>query len=306
MTRYLGRRLLWSLLSILGAVAVVFLAIRLTGDPVRLMLPPEAGEAEAAALRETLGFNRPLWEQFVTYLGDLFSGNLGDSLFYGEPALGLVLQRLPATLGLALAAIVISTVVGLAAGIVMAAKRNTLIDAALSAVVQFCQSMPVFWIGILLILLFSVHLQWLPTSGFGSGWRSFILPALALSFYSAAPIARTTRASLIRVLDENFVLVSRAQGFTTGEILLRKVLKNALLPVVTVIGLEFGSMLGGAVVTETLFAWPGVGRLIMQGIANRDFPLVQAGILVVSVLYILTNFVIDLVYLRLNPRIRLE
>lgn len=306
MMRFIGRRLLWSLLSILGAAALVFLAIRLTGDPVRLMLPPEASEAQAAALREALGLNRPLWEQFQSFLLDLLQGDMGDSLFYREPALQLVFSRLPATLGLAAAATVISTVVGLAAGILMAAKRNTALDVALSAVVQFCQSMPVFWIGILLILFFSVELRWLPTSGFDSGWKSLVLPAAALSFYSAAPIARTTRASLLRILNENFVLAARAQGFTTAQILTRKALKNALLPVVTVVGLEFGSMLGGAVVTETLFAWPGVGRLIMQGIANRDFPLVEAGILVVSVLYILTNFVIDLIYLRLNPRIRLE
>lgn len=306
MKRYLGRRLLWSLLSILGAVVVVFVAVRLTGDPVRLMLPPEADEAQAAALRESLGFNLPLWEQFVRYLGDLATGSLGESLFYGAPALGLVLARLPATLGLAFAAILLSGLVGVAAGVVMAAKRGTTTDFVLSAVVQFCQSMPVFWIGILLILFFSVQLHWLPTSGFDDGWRSFVLPAAALSFYSAAPIARTTRAALVRVLGENYILVARAQGFPLRRVLLGKALKNAMLPVVTVIGLEFGSMLGGAVVTETLFAWPGVGRLIMQGVSNRDFPLVQAGILVVSVLYILTNFVIDLIYLQLNPRIRLE
>lgn len=306
MRRFVVKRLLWSLFSALGAVIVVFFMLRLSGDPARLMLPPEASQAEVAALHASLGLNAPLWQQFASYVASIFQGNLGESLYFKQPAFELVVSRLPATLLLACTAIALSSLLGLAVGIVTAAKKHTPLDYLLNGVVLFGQSMPVFWIGILLILVFAVTLNWLPTSGFDDGIYSLILPSVALSFYSAAPIARTTRASLIRVLQENYITVARAQGFCPWQILLHRALKNALLPVITVIGLEFGSMLGGAVVSETVFSWPGVGRLIMQGIANRDFPLVQAGILVISLLYILTNLTVDLLYLRLNPRIRRE
>lgn len=306
MTRYIIKRLLQSLISILGAVVIVFVMVRLSGDPARLMLPPEASDAQVEALRESLGLTKPLSEQFLDFLGNVFTGNLGNSLYYKQPVLDLIFQRLPNTILLAVCAIALSVVIGGTVGIITAWKHDTPIDYTLSSIVQFCQSMPVFWIGIILILVFAVRLNVLPTSGFNEGFLSLVLPSVSLAFYSSAPIAKTTRASMIRVLNENYIVVAKAQGFSSGAILVFKALRNAMLPVITVIGLEFGSLLGGAVVCETVFAWPGIGNLIIQGISNRDFPLVQGGTLVISTMYITLNLVIDLLYLYINPRIRYE
>ena len=304
MVKYIVKRLLQSLISVFGAVIIVFFMIRLSGDPARLMLPPDASEEQVEALRESLGFTKPLINQFFDFIRNVFTGNFGKSLFYKQPVLELIFDRLPNTLLLAFAAILISVIIGGAVGILTAYKHDTMIDYILSGIVQFCQSMPVFWIGIILIMIFAVKLNILPTSGFDKGIRSLILPSVALAFYSSAPIAKTTRASMIRVMNENYITVSKAQGFSDRTILIRKALRNAALPVVTVIGLEFGSLLGGAVVCETVFAWPGIGSLIIQGIQNRDFPLVQGGTLIVSTMYILLNFIIDILYLYINPRIR--
>ena len=306
MTKYIVKRLLQSLISVFGAVVIVFFMIRLSGDPARLMLPPEATEEQVEALRESLGFTRPVIIQFLDFVKNAATGNFGRSLFYKQPVLELIIQRLPNTLLLAFAAILLSVIIGGLVGILTAYKHDTPVDYILSGIVQFCQSMPVFWIGIILIMVFSVKFHVLPTSGFDNGFKSLILPSVALAFYSSAPIAKTTRASMIRVMNENYITVSKAHGFSDRAILVKKALRNAALPVVTVIGLEFGSLLGGAVVCETVFAWPGLGSLIIQGISNRDFPLVQGGTLIVSTMYILLNFIIDILYLYINPRIRVE
>lgn len=305
MIRYTIRRLLQGALAIIGAITIVFFILRLSGDPARLMLPPEASQEQVDAMRETLGFTRPLWQQYLDFLGDTFTGNFGDSLYYGSPALSLVLERLPATLILAVVAILLSVLVGMTVGVISAHKKNTPLDYMLTGVVLFGQSMPVFWVAVILIFVFAESLRWLPTSGF-DGPLSLILPAVALSFYSAAPIARTTRASMITVLDQNYITAAIAQGFSPRQVLIGKALKNSLLPVITIIGLEFGTMVGGAVVSETVFAWPGVGRLIMDAIGNRDFPLAQVCVLVLSVVFILINIVIDLLYTYIDPRIQAD
>ncbi len=305
MTKYSIKKLLQSLLAVFGAITIVFFILRLSGDPARLMLPPEASEEQVIAMRASLGFSKPLWQQYVDFLTSVLTGDFGNSLYYKSSALELVLDRLPATLLLALTAILLSIIPGIAAGIISAYKKNTIIDYLINGVVLFGQSMPVFWVALILIMIFAVNLHWLPTSGF-DGPLSLILPASALALYSVAPIARTTRASLVKVLDENYIMTAESQGYLTHQILLGHALKNSLLPVITVIGLEFGSMVGGAVVSETVFSWPGVGRLIMQAISNRDFPLVQACVLVLSIIFILINLVIDILYFYIDPRIKYE
>jgi len=302
---YIIRRVWQSLLAVLGAATVIFFIIRLSGDPARLMLPPEAGEEQVAALRSSLGYDRPLLVQYVDYLKDLITGNLGNSLYFKESALQLVLDRLPQTIGLAVAAIVIAVVVGMLVGIVSAYKKNSIVDYLLSTWIFVTQSLPVFWVGIVLILIFSVQLHWFPTSG-NRGWASLVLPAITLAAYPIAPIARTMRSALIDVLEQSYMITSKAQGFSRRQMVFKRGLKNALLPVITVISLEFGVMIAGAVVTETIFSWPGVGQLIVQGVSNRDFPLVQASILVISVLYIAINFLTDLIYLWIDPRIKVQ
>lgn len=305
MARYASKRLLQGLLSVFGAITIVFFILRLSGDPARLMLPPEASEEQVAAMRESLGFTRPLWQQYLDFLGDTVTGNFGDSLYYKSPAMELVFERLPATLLLAAVAIGVSVLVGVAVGVISAYRKNTPLDYVLSGFVLFGQSMPVFWVAVILILVFAETLRWFPTAGFDSP-LSLVLPAVALSFYSVAPIGRTSRASMIKVLDENYITAAEAQGFAPRQILLGKALKNSLLPVITVVGLEFGTMVGGAVVSETVFAWPGVGRLIMQAIANRDFPLAQVCVLVLSIVFIVINLVIDLLYFYIDPRIKAD
>ena len=305
MKHYVLKRLGQSVLAVLGAATLVFFIICLSGDPARLMLPPEASEEQVTALRESLGFNQPLWMQYIDYLKNLFTGDLGNSLYYKESALKLVLERMPATIDLAMFAIIIAVTVGLLAGIVSAYKKNSWIDYVVNGWIFLTQSLPVFWIGIVLIMIFAVNLHWLPTSG-NRGLESIILPALTLAAYPIAPIARTMRASLIEVMDKGYMITSQAQGFSKPSRILKRGLKNAFLPVITVISLEFGVMIAGAVVTETIFSWPGVGQLIIQGVSNRDFPLVQASILVISIIYIAITLVTDLIYHRLDPRIKVH
>ncbi|GIO44238.1 ABC transporter permease [Paenibacillus apis] len=305
MKQYIVKRFLQSLLAILGAATVVFFIIRLSGDPARLMLPPEASEDQVAALRESLGFNRPLLVQYFDYLKDMVTGNFGNSLYFKESALQLVLERMPATMDLAVSAIIIAVVVGMTAGVISAYKKNTFIDYLINIWIFITQSLPVFWVGIVFIMIFANQLHLFPTSG-NNGLISLVLPALTLAAYPIAPIARTMRSSLMDVLQQSYMVTNKAQGFSKRRMVLKRGLKNALLPVVTVISLEFGVMIAGAVVTETIFSWPGVGQLIMQAVSNRDFPLVQASILIISILYILISFITDMIYLWIDPRIKVQ
>lgn len=305
MKQYIVKRFLQSLLAILGAATVVFFIIRLSGDPARLMLPPEASEAQVTALRESLGFNRPLIVQYLDYLKDMATGHFGNSLYFKESAFQLVLERMPATLDLAVSAILIAVLVGVAAGIFSAYRKNTFVDHLINIWIFITQSLPVFWVGIVFIMIFANQLHWFPTSG-NNGLISLVLPALTLAAYPIAPIARTMRSSLIDVLEQSYMVTNIAQGFSRRSMIMKRGLKNALLPVVTVISLEFGVMIAGAVVTETIFSWPGVGQLIMQAVSNRDFPLVQASILIISILYIMISFITDMIYLWIDPRIKVQ
>jgi peptide/nickel transport system permease protein len=305
MFRYLVRKVLHTLFVALGVVTLVFMALRLSGDPAATMLPGDASVDELRALRHTLGLDRPLHAQYVAFLGGAIRGDFGESFRHQQPAFGLVLDRLPATLELAFAALVLAVVVALPLGIVAALRRGRAADVLAMGFAVVGQATPYFWMGIMLILLVSVELGWLPTSGRG-GWQHLVLPAITLGTHFAASLARLTRTSMLEILGQNFVTTARAKGLPERRVILGHALKNAAVPIVTLIGLQFGTLLGGAVVTETIFAWPGVGRLAVQSIFVRDYPVVQAGVLVLALSFVAINLLVDLLYGALDPRIRDE
>jgi peptide/nickel transport system permease protein len=302
---FVARRLLHTALVTLGVVTLVFVALRLSGDPAATMLPGDASVDELRHLRRTLGLDQPLHVQYVAFLGSAVRGDFGESFRHQQPAFGLVLERLPATLELAFAALLLAVVVALPLGIVAALYRGRAADVLAMGFAVVGQATPYFWMGIMLILVVSVELAWLPTSGRGS-WSHLILPAVTLGTHFAASLARLTRTSMLEVLGQNFVTTARAKGLGEPRVVLAHALKNAAVPVVTLIGLQFGMLLGGAVVTETIFAWPGVGRLAVQSIFVRDYPVVQAGVLVLALVFVAINLAVDLLYGTLDPRIRDE
>ena len=268
------------------------------------MMPPDASRAEIAAFREAMGFDDPVWVQYGRFLAGLVQGDLGTSLRFHRPALELVVERLPATALLAVAALAWSTLAGFVFGVVGAVKRDGWLDLFVRLIALSGQAIPVFWLGLLLILLFSLRLRWLPTGGFG-GVEHLILPAVSLGAYYMSAVTRLVRASLIEALSQDYVRTARAKGLSEWRVIIRHALRNALIPVVTVQGMYFAALLGGALITEIIFAWPGIGRLAVQAIQNRDFPLVQAVVLLAAFVFVLANLVVDIVYAVLNPRIAL-
>jgi peptide/nickel transport system permease protein len=300
---FVARRLLHTALVAVGVVTLVFVALRLSGDPAASMLPGDASVDELRDLRHALGLDRSVPAQYVAFLRDAVRGDFGESIRHQQPAFGLVLERLPATLELAFAALVLAVVVALPLGIVAALYRGRVVDVVAMGFAVVGQATPYFWMGIMLILVVSVELAWLPTSGRGD-WRHLILPAVTLGTHFAAAIARLTRTAMLEVLGQQFVTTARAKGLGERRVVLAHALKNAAVPVVTLVGLQFGTLLGGAVVTETIFAWPGVGRLTVQALLNRDFPLVLAAVFVASLTYTLINLVVDLLYGWIDPRTR--
>jgi len=299
------RRLIQAIAVIVGVTLVTFLLLHLTGDPVGMMLPADATEAERARIIRLFGFDRPLPVQFIRFAAGAVRGDFGTSIRQGEPALALVVERLPATLELTLAAMAIAVLVALPAGLVSAARRGSLLDQGAMLVALIGQSVPNFWLGIMLILLFAVGLGWLPPFGRG-GLANLVLPALTLSMYSMARTARLIRSGMLEVLSQDYIRTAHAKGLSERRVLLRHALKNALIPAVTVLGLDLAHLLGGAVITETIFAWPGVGRLIVSAIYARDYPIVQAGVFVVAIGYTGINLLVDMLYAWLNPRVRIE
>lgn len=292
-------------LALWGAVTIVFLATRLIGDPATLLLPVGAGPEQLAALRADLGLDRPLAVQYGRYLLDALTGDFGTSFQHGRPAMDLVLERLPATASLAGVALALGVTIGAILGTLGALTRHAGARAAVMTLAALGQATPAFWLGIMLIMVFSVFLGWLPTGG-ASGPASVILPAITLSVAIAASVARLLRASLVEVLAEDHVRTARAKGLAPSTILIWHVLRNGLTPVLTLAGILAGELLGGAIVVETVFAWPGVGRLLIQAIAARDFPVVQAAVLVVAGLYVVSTLVVDLLYGLVDPRVRLS
>jgi ABC-type dipeptide/oligopeptide/nickel transport system permease component len=303
--RYIVRKLAHTFFVAFGVVTLVFVALRMSGDPAATMLPGDASIDELRDLRHALGLDQPLHVQYVKFLASAITGDFGTSLRHQEPAMALVMERLPATLELAFVALLLSVAVALPLGIVAALHRGRLADMLAMAFAVVGQATPYFWMGIMLILIFAVELQWVPTSGRG-GFARLILPAVTLGTHFMAVLARLTRTSMLEVLGQNYVTTARAKGLSERAVVLVHALKNAAVPVVTLIGLQFGTLLGGAVVTETIFAWPGVGRLAVQSIFVRDYPVVQAGVFVLALTFVAINLLVDLLYGWLDPRTRAE
>lgn len=304
--RYLIRRILLTIPVILGVATLVFSLIHLVpGDPAQAMLGEGASAADVEDLRSRLGLDRPLLEQYGRFMSGLVTGDLGTSFRTSQPVVTAIAERVPATVELALAAMLVAMLVALPLGIIAAVKRGTLADHAAMTVALAGISIPNFWLGPMLAIIFSVYLGWLPVSGRG-GWESLVLPAISLGAALAAILARMTRASLLEELRELYVRAARARGVSQSRSILAHALRNSLIPLVTILGLQFGAVLTGAVITETIFAWPGVGRLLIQSISFRDYPLVQGCILLIAITYVTVNLVTDMVYGVLDPRIRYD
>jgi peptide/nickel transport system permease protein len=301
--RFLLGRLFDGLVAILGVVTIVFVISRLLGDPAVLLLPVGATEQQIADLRSGLGLDRPIWQQYVTYLSGAVRGDFGQSFQFMRPAIDVVLERMPATMALAFSALGIGIVLGAVAGSLAAVWRGTVVEAGVMVLALLGQATPVFWLGLLLILLFAVELGLLPTGGY-DGPASLILPALTLGTFTTASIARLLRSSMLDVLRDDHVRTARAKGLMPSTVFLWHVARNALIPVVTMAGILAGELLGGSVVTETVFSWPGVGRVIVQAMESKDFPVVQAGVMVIATTFVVINLFVDLIYGVLDPRIR--
>jgi peptide/nickel transport system permease protein len=302
---YLFRRFVQSLLVLFGISFVVFAILHLTGDPTLVLLPPDASPEDVRRFREQMGFNDPFHVQYLRFLTGALRGDFGQSIRHGEPAFGLVLERLPATFELAGAGLGIALVLAIPAGIISAVRRNTPVDYVATVVALLGQSMPTFWLGIMLILVFSVQLNLLPSSGRGS-LQHLILPAITLGLFTTARITRLTRSGMLEVLNQDYIRTARAKGVGDPPVVWKHALKNAAIPIVTIVGIELGTLLGGSVITETIFAWPGVGRLSVQAISNRDYPVVQAAVFLLATTFVLVNLIVDVIYTYLDPRIRLR
>jgi peptide/nickel transport system permease protein len=304
MRRYVLQRLGQSAVTLLGVSVLVFVILRvLPGDPARMLLPDGAPESAVAELNRQLGLREPFVVQYGLFLKSVARGDFGQSFQYRAPALRVVLERLPATIQLTLAAMLITIAAGVSLGIFTAVRRGTRYDVAGTIVAVLGQSLPNFWLGIMLILLFGVALRWLPTSGF-SGWTSLVLPAITLAAFPMALVARLTRSSMLEILHRDYIRTGRAKGLAEGNVVFRHALRNAAIPVLTVIGLQIGALLGGAVITESVFAWPGMGKLIVDAIFFRDFPVVQTVLILSATVFVVINLAVDLLYTVIDPRIR--
>jgi len=297
-------RLLSTLLVVLGVVTLVFLLIHLVpGDPVQAMLGESATPTDLESLRQALGLNQPLLSQWWLYITDLLQGNLGESLYSKEPIIDMLIQRFPATLELAAAGLLVAVALALPLGSIAALRKDSAYDNGAMVFSLLGVSIPNFWLGPMLIFLFSLTLGWLPVSGRESP-TSLILPAITLGTALAAILARMVRATLLEVLSEDYIRTARAKGLRESAIVIHHALRNASLPIITVLGLQLGTLLGGAVITEIIFAWPGVGQMTIESIQRRDYPAVQACILLISLSYVLVNTLTDVIYAWLDPRVR--
>jgi peptide/nickel transport system permease protein len=302
--RYILNRLAQALFVLLGVTVVVFTLLQVAGDPVLIMMSGTAiSQSDLQALRRELGLDAPAVVRFLRFLGGLARGDLGPSLRSGRPALELVLERMPATLLLTGAALAFSLAVAVPVGIVSAVRPNGVLDLLGRTLAVVGQATPVFWLGIMMILLFAVRWGWFPPGGYGT-WAHVVMPAAALGLYPMARISRLLRSSLLDVVRQDYIRTARAKGLDERRIIARHALRNAAIPVVTIVGLTFGGLIGGAVVTETVFAWPGVGQLAVQAIYNRDANVVQAAVLVGAFAFTLVNLAVDVLYAALDPRIR--
>jgi peptide/nickel transport system permease protein len=325
MWSYAVSRLLQASIVIVAVTLITFLALHMSGDPTYLYVSDRASEQEIALIRERLGFDRPLHVQYLTFLGGLLRGDTGRSLSYRMPALPIVLERLPATIELTLMAMLIAVTFAIPLGIIAALNRGTAIDGGIMALAMVGQSIPSFWLGIMLILSVGLGLSWLPISGhvpviapllrgeigtaianLPDALRFLIMPAFTISLFSLSRNARLVRSSMLEVLSQDFVRTARAKGLREWTVVVRHALRNAWMPVVTMLGLEFGFLLSGVVVVETVFSWPGVGRLVFNAINQKDIPLVQTSVVIFALVFVLLNLLVDMIYARLDPRVRLS
>ena len=302
MLQYILKRIWHTVYVVIGISMISFFFIHLSGDPVLLMLPGDASDQEIEELREQLGFNDPLYVQYVRFASKAIRGDFGESLYYHVPVMELVVERLPASLELAVAAMVFALVLAVPIGIISAVRRGSMMDMGSMLGALLGLSMPHFWLGIMLMLLFSVHLGWLPTSGRGT-MAHLIMPAVSLGLSLMAMFARLTRSVMLEVLSLDYIRTARAKGLREEIVISKHALKNALIPLVTVAGMQFGFLIGGTVIIETVFAWPGLGRLVIQAIFSRDYPLVQAIVFVLSLLFVGMNLLVDILYVYLDPQI---
>jgi len=306
MTRFVLRRLLLTVPVLFGVATLVFSLINLVpGDPVLAMLGESASPVDVADMRTRLGLDRPLLVQYASFMGGALHGDLGRSLRTSQPVTGAIAERMPATLELAVAAMAVAILIAIPLGILAAVRAGTRVDHAATTLALIGISMPNFWLGPLLAIVFAVELGWLPVSGRGT-FAHLVLPAVTLGASLAAIVARMTRASMLEELRELYVLAARARGVSAARAVLGHAFRNSLIPIVTVLGLQFGSVLTGAIITETIFAWPGVGRLLVQSITARDYPAVQGCILLIAITYVSVNLLVDVLYGVLDPRIRYE
>jgi peptide/nickel transport system permease protein len=303
MRRYLVARLAQTVLVVFLSLTAVFGMVRLSGDPVLLFMPMDIQAKDVDEFRDRLGFNDPLAVQYARFLGAAVRGDFGESLRYRRDALGLVLERLPATLLLAGAALILTLLVAVPLGVLSAVRRDTAFDHVSTVITVLGQATPGFWLGLMLIYLFAVQLRWLPTGGMGTA-AHMVMPAVVLAAFYSARVARLTRSAVLDTLGEDYVLTARAKGLAETRVIGKHTLRNSAIPIVTLAGLEAGQLLGGAVVTETIFAWPGLGRLTVQALLNRDFPVVMAAVSFTSIVYTLMNLLVDVAYGWLDPRVR--
>ncbi|MFC1735323.1 ABC transporter permease [Candidatus Hydrogenedentota bacterium] len=310
MLSYIIRRLLVSIPVVCGVATIVFvLMFIIPGDPVRLMLGQRSDPEAAAAIRTEMGLDKPLPVQYGKFMAHLFTGNLGYSYVKHRKVTAMLLERLPATLSLGFASVIIAVLIGIPAGIIAAVRQNKFLDGAVMTVSLLGVSTPVFWLSMMMMLIFSVQLGWFPVSGYGPGKfniKYLVLPALSLSAISIGYISRITRSSMLEVLNQDFMRTARAKGLRGSAVVLRHGLKNALIPVVTVVGINSANVLGGAVATETVFAWPGIGRAVVDALRVRDLPVVEGGVILLAMGFVLANLIVDVSYAFLDPRVRLE
>lgn len=304
MISYLVKRVFHGLLVLLAISLVVFFALRLTGDPVMAIMGQGNPTKEAVeAMRKALGLDLPLWQQFIQFLGNLVTGNLGTSFRNNQPVMGQILERAPATAALALGGLLVSLLIAVPTGIYSAVRRGGALDVFGRIFALIGISFPNFWLGIMLMLVFAVKLRWLPASGYQS-WRHLVLPSVTLGLILSSILMRLIRSTMLDVLRQQYIQSARAKGLSERVVIFRHAFRNALIPSVTFIGLQLGSLLGGTVILERVFSWPGVGRLALDAISNRDFPVVQGTVLVLAAIMVLINLVIDLSYGFLDPRIK--
>lgn len=307
MVKYIFQRIALSIVTLAVIATLIFLMLRIIpGDPARVFAGETATAEDVERLRAQLNLDKPLYYQYYIFVKELSHGNLGESMRSHTPVLEEIMDRLPNTVKLAVIAIILATLFGVPIGVLAAVKRNSILDVVLSVGTLFGVAMPVYWLGLMLIVIFAVKLHWLPAAGNRDGIRSVIMPSFTLAAFSIALITRMTRSAVLEVLGKEFIVTARAKGLREVIVISKHVLRNALIPVVTVVALQFGNLLGGSILTETIFAWPGLGRLLTQSLFSRDYPMVQGLVIIFASLFILVNLFADILYVFIDPRIRYD